>query len=392
LNNLLSNAVKFTNEGEIFISVKSRPINHDKHELLFMVKDTGIGIPKEKINAMFQSFTQVDASTTRKYGGTGLGLSISKSLCEKMGGSMWAESEMGKGSAFYFTIQTDVIVSEEQDLKKLALTPFEGKKVLIVDDNSTNRHILTLVTKSWGLEPHETGSPLEALNLIKQDVNFDLAILDLQMPEMDGISLAEEIRKYKTPESLPIIMLTSIGFKEDDEKIKSIKFASYINKPVKQSNLYNICIHIFKGKKIHRKEKPQKTAIDHNFAQKYPLKILVAEDNPVNQKLTEKILKKLGYQAQIVENGLEALHQLEQQKFDVILMDVQMPEMDGYEATEIILQRWPENRPQIIAMTANAMEGDREKCIEAGMDDYISKPIKVEELLGLLRECKLKIL
>ena len=392
LNNLLSNAVKFTNKGEIFISVKSRPISKDRHELLFMIKDTGIGIPKDKLNKMFQSFTQADASTTRKYGGTGLGLTISKSLCEKMGGKMWAESELGKGSVFHFTTQSDVITSEQQDIAKSSLIPLAGKKVLIVDDNSTNRHILSLLSTSWGMIPHETGSPLEALNLIKQEVNFDLAILDLQMPEMDGITLAEEIRKYRTPETLPIIMLTSIGFKSDDDKIKAIKFASYINKPVKQSNLYNIFIHIFKGKQIHRKEKPKQTGIDANFAQKYPLHILVAEDNPVNQKLAEKILKKLGYQAQIVENGLEALHQLEQKKYDVILMDVQMPKMDGFEATEIIQQRWPENRPHIIAMTANAMEGDREKCIQAGMDDYISKPIKVEVLLQLLRESKLKIL
>ncbi|MBN2411078.1 response regulator [candidate division KSB1 bacterium] len=392
LNNLLSNAVKFTNKGEIFVFVKSRPINNNTHELLFMVKDTGIGIPKDKINKMFRAFTQVDASTTRKYGGTGLGLSISKSLCEKMGGKMWADSEIGEGSSFHFTIQTEVISNESEDFNKETQSLLKGKKVLIVDDNATNRHILTLVTKYWGLESHETDSPLQALDLFKQNVNFDLVILDYQMPEMDGITLAEQIRKYKSPDVLPIIMLTFVGFKEDEKRIKAIQFASYINKPAKQSRLYNIFVQIFNGKQIHRKEKPLHTGIDVSFSQKYPLQIIVAEDNPVNQKFTEKVLKKLGYQVQIVENGLEVLHLLEQQKFDIILMDVQMPEMDGFEATKIIRQRWPEKYPQIIAMTANAMEGDREKCIQAGMDDYISKPIKVEDLLQILRRCKDKIL
>ncbi|HPG38241.1 MAG TPA: response regulator [bacterium] len=391
-NNLLSNAVKFTHEGDISILVKSRLQENGKYELLFSVKDTGIGIPKNKISSMFQSFTQADASTTRKYGGTGLGLSISKSLCEKMGGKMWAKSEEGKGSTFFFTIITEAEHKQSRENGEDSLPQLSGKMVLIVDDNDTNRRILSLQAKSWNMIAHDTNSPAEVIDLIKRNVAFDLVILDMQMPEMDGITLAEEIRKFKSAEELPIIMLTSIGFRDDSERVKAIKFASYINKPVKQSNLYNIILHIFMGEVSHRKKEPVLTSIDSSFARQYPLQILVAEDNLVNQKLAEKLLGKLGYHPEIVNNGLETLHILEYKKFDVVFMDVQMPEMDGFETTAIIRQKWPEKKQLIVAMTANAMEGDREKCLQAGMDDYISKPIKLENLLEVLRQCNLKIL
>lgn len=392
INNLLSNAVKFTHEGDIFIAVKYRLLDNQKYELLFSVRDTGIGIPKDKIDTMFHSFTQADASTTRKYGGTGLGLSISKSLCEKMGGKMWAKSDAGKGSTFYFTIITEADNTQTQETIDESLPQLSGKMVLIVDDNETNRRILSVQAKSWNMLAHDTSSPVEAIDLIKRNVAFDLVILDMQMPDMDGMTLAEEIRKFKTAAELPIIMLTSIGFREDSERIKAIKFASYINKPVKQSSLYNILAHIFKGDAANRKKEHTTPGINSNFARQYPLHILIAEDNLVNQKLIEKIMLKLGYQAEIVNNGLEALHTLEHGDFDVIFMDVQMPEMDGFETTSIIRQKWTDKKPIIVAMTANAMEGDREKCLQAGMDDYISKPISIEVLLEILQRCHLKTL
>jgi GAF domain-containing protein/CheY-like chemotaxis protein/tetratricopeptide (TPR) repeat protein len=383
LINLLSNAIKFTEKGEVVLTVRN---GKSKNELQFTVRDTGLGISKSHISRLFQSFSQADSSTTRKFGGTGLGLAISKRLAEMLGGKMHAESRgMGKGARFIFTIKAEPAkVPErqtERDIQGIQ-SILHAKRVLIVDDNDTNRRILMLQTEKWGMTPHETEHPNEALRWIKGGEHFDLAILDLQMPEMDGIMLTREIRKLPDAESLPIILLTSLGRREigaDD-----LKFAAYLTKPLKPSHLYDALAAIFARNFISRRPQPAKAVMDLDLGKRHPLRILLAEDNAVNQKLALRILERLGYRADIASNGLEAVESIERQTYDVILMDVQMPEMDGLEATRQIIAKWPQKHPRIIGLTANALEGDREQCLAAGMDDYISKPIRVEELVDAL--------
>jgi signal transduction histidine kinase/DNA-binding response OmpR family regulator len=399
LVNLLSNAVKFTHEGEILVSVtacRSQELgdllseSSCIYEIQFAVKDTGIGIPTDRMNRLFKSFSQVDSSTTRQYGGTGLGLVISKRLAQMMGGRMWVESVEGIGSTFYFTVVVASLPSSLQD-NLLAPTPLlTGKRLLIVDDNATNRQILTLQAQSWGMPSLAASSGIEALNWLAKGEQFDMAILDMQMPEMDGLSLAGEIRKQFKGKDLPLVMLTSIGKPEIQSQAIDAGFAAFLSKPVKQSQLYNVLTHILGGQPI--KVKPshsQRPELDPTMAQRLPLRILVTEDNKVNQQLALQLLARMGYRADVAGNGLEAIQALERQFYDVVFMDVHMPEMDGLTATRHICQEWSHaSRPRIIAMTANAMQGDREKCLSAGMDDYISKPIRVEELVQCLNQCQ----
>ena len=386
LTNLLGNAVKFTEKGEVVVSVTANKINGKKYELQFAVRDTGIGIPQKRMDRLFKSFTQVDSSTTRKYGGTGLGLTISKELCELMGGKMWVESEAGKGTTFFFIIKAEATQDKPKIYLKGSIPHLGGKKLLIVDDNETNRRILSLQTKSWGIEATATESPLQAIELIKENREFDVAILDMQMPEMDGVTLAKEIRKYQNAKQLPLIMLTSLGRREDIIKAKELDFASYLTKPIKQSQLYNILVEVFLSTKVKKKKKKSKLIMNENMAKLHPLKILLAEDNLVNQKVATKILAKLGYEIDIVSNGLEVINAVSKQKYDVILMDVMMPEMDGLEATRQLIKKSPKSRPRIIAMTAGAMKSDKERCFDAGMDDYITKPINVAQLTEALKK------
>ncbi len=418
LANLLSNAVKFTEEGEIIISVTARaleengrmeerengrggsgesssltpPLPHSpahsfpapRYELHFTVEDTGIGIPADKMHRLFRSFSQVDASTTRNYGGTGLGLAISKRLAEMMGGRMWVESETGRGSKFHFTILASPAPSQARVFLRATHRQLSGRRVLVVDDNATNRRILSLQTESWGMTPITADSGSEALQLLSHTQPPDLAILDMQMPEMDGLELAEEIRRRY--ERFPMVMLTSLG--QRPLELSDDLFAAFLNKPIKPSQLYDALINIFDtrngltGKTSESKQ--QFTPIGDRL----PLRILLAEDNAINQKVALRILQRLGYRADAVANGLEAIEALLRRSYDVVLMDVQMPEMDGLEAARRITDRWPpEARPRIVAMTANAMQGDREQCLAAGMDDYISKPVRVEELIAALERC-----
>jgi signal transduction histidine kinase/ligand-binding sensor domain-containing protein/DNA-binding response OmpR family regulator len=371
LVNLVSNAIKFTKEGEIVVEVKvdqsyeekiklrsGKPgfgndldFESSKVALQFSVQDTGIGIPEDRIDRIFNSFSQADASTTRKYGGTGLGLTISKHLSELMNGSMWVESEYGQGSTFLFTVLTDKIAEPKSDVSnKLA-----GKRALIVDDNATNRRILSMQAASWGMESHAVSSAKDALKLINSDERFDIAILDFHMPEMDGLMLATEMRRNQKSMDLPIIMLTSAGNREMVTETVGVNLAAYLNKPVKQSQLFDILVSIFEkghtGPLAHfGKPYPES---DVTKSEPLPLRILVAEDNAVNQKLVIKILEKIGYSADVAANGLEAIEAVKQISYDLILMDVQMPEMDGLEATRNICQNMPrKERPFIIAMTA----------------------------------------
>jgi GAF domain-containing protein/DNA-binding response OmpR family regulator len=383
LINLLSNAIKFTEKGEVVLTVKK---GKAKNEILFTVRDTGMGISKSHMPRLFQSFSQADSSTTRKFGGTGLGLAISKRLAEMMGGEMRAESRgLGKGSTFIFSIHAEPAQVTERrtarDIKGIQ-SVLHGKRVLIVDDNATNRRILSLQTEKWGMLPHETESPREALRWIEAGEAFDLAILDLQMPEMDGIMLAREIRKLCDERALPIILLTSLGRREigaDD-----LNFAAYLTKPLKPSALYDALASLFARNVIAPKADTAKPAMDAELGRKHPLRILLAEDNAVNQKLALRILEQMGYRADVASNGVEAVESIQRQTYDVILMDVQMPELDGLNATRDIRKLTNVIQPHIIAMTANAMEGDREMCLAAGMNDYLSKPIRVNELVEAL--------
>ena len=392
LVNLLGNAVKFTEQGEVVLSVSGERSKLDSTtspsiiKLHFKVRDTGIGIPSDRMDRLFQSFSQVDASTTRRFGGTGLGLAISKRLSELMGGSMWVESEVGLGSTFHFTIQAAMAPALVRAYLNEIQPILQDKNILIVDDNATNRRILTRQVELWQMRPQVTASPFEALEWIRQGKLFDAAILDMQMPGMDGLTLAVEIRKIgKTNSTLPLIMLTSLGRQEIDEGMQ--EFSAFLNKPIKPSALFNALVGVFSSQPIRVSPLRMADSQRFDFAMgvRIPLRILLAEDNVTNQKLALTLLSRLGYRADLAANGYETLQALKRQSYDVVLMDVQMPEMDGLEATRQLRLELPQDKqPYVIAMTANAMQGDREMCLAAGMDDYVSKPIRVEALVNAL--------
>lgn len=397
LANLVSNAVKFTEKGEVVIYVNATPLptedseeesDTNRYEIRFAVKDTGIGIPNERMSRLFQSFSQIDASTTRKYGGTGLGLVISKRLSEAMGGKMWVHSTEGKGSTFYFTILTEAIPSQSPANSQDAQQDLIGKRMLIIDDNLTNQKILTLQAQNWGMFTCAVNSGEKALEWLKRGVLFDIAILDMNMPHLNGIDLARRIRQLPHCRHLPLVMLSSITAQEIVHQAEDIHFAAMLTKPIQQSQLYENLLRIFINKpiKVTTEDTP---SLVPRLADTHPLRILVAEDVVVNQEVIRLLLEKLGYWADIVSNGQEVLDALRRQPYDVILMDVRMPEMDGLTATHKIQQEQGfQCRPRIIAMTADAMQGDQEKCIEAGMDDYLEKPIRLDALSNALRHCQ----
>jgi len=397
LINLLGNAVKFTEKGEVVVSVAKTKDKPDigKPEgvvLQFTVRDTGIGIPPDRMGHLFQSFSQADSSTSRKYGGTGLGLAISKRLTGMMGGKLWGEStgRAGEGSSFHFTIETQAVEMPERSKRNLSgVQPhLDGKRVLIVDDNATNRRIMTLQLHNWGMQTRDSETPREALGWIRRGDPFDLAILDMHMPDMDGVTLAGKIRKLKGVNPFPLVLFSSIGRRESDAEPGL--FSAFLGKPIKPSQLFDTLATIFAETPAEQKRTaPLKVQMDPQMAKRHPLRILLAEDILVNQKLALRLLEQMGYRADVASNGLEAIQSVERQPYDVILMDVQMPEMDGLEATRKICARWSRGqRPTIIAMTANAMQGDREMCLEAGMDDYVSKPIRTDELIKALIKAK----
>ena len=386
LTNLINNAIKFTSEGEVFVSVSAKHILDEKYEILFIVKDTGIGIPSAKMDKLFKSFSQVDTSTTRTFGGTGLGLVISKRLAEMMGGKIWVESEVGKGTSFFFTIIADSVPSQSKIYLKGSIGKLKGKKVLVVDDNQTNRKILNAQLEGWDLLPVATESPLIALQWLNEGKIFDLCILDFHMPVMDGVQLCKEIRKLNNGSLVPIIILTSMGKKDDIINSTELNLSGYLNKPIRQNQLYNCLLNVFGTSSEPKQDRTAKQLkIDSALSEKMPLKLLLAEDNVVNQKVALRILDRMGYRADVAANGYEVIDAVRGIHYDIVFMDILMPEMDGYEATKLILDEFSkEKRPKIIAMTANAMQGDKEICIESGMDDYISKPVRVEEMQDIL--------
>jgi CheY-like chemotaxis protein len=397
LVNLLGNAVKFTHVGEVVLTVRllSGPGEGASAEapcwLHFAVRDTGIGIPADRIPRLFQSFSQVDASTARQYGGTGLGLAISRSLVEAMGGRIWVESVVQKGSTFHFTLPLRPAPAPPAPPPPGAEL-LRGRRVLIVDDNATCREQLVRCTTRWGMEPRATASPVQALQWIQQGERFDVVILDLRMPEMDGVTLAHQIRKQPGADAMPLILLTAMGVKADAPEIAGARFAACLIKPTKPLVLRDTLVRLWAAPVVSAPPAASGPArpgkLDPTTAQRLPMRVLLCEDNVINQKVALRLLQQLGYRADVALNGLEALAALERQPYDLVFMDLQMPEMDGLAATQAIRERQKAPQPVpyfdrrivIVAMTASAMQSDRDRCLAAGMDDYLAKPIRPEDI------------
>jgi PAS domain S-box-containing protein len=429
LINLLGNATKFTETGEVVVKVTAKQIFESNvsskepeklptsnYEIQFTVKDTGIGIPPDRLNLLFRAFSQVDCSTTRKYGGTGLGLAISKRLGEMMGGTMWVESEIGKGSQFYFTIKAQQAPPPKESLNLDVPQPqLAGLRLLVVDDNATNRKILTLQAKSWGMIVRAAKSGVQALRVLQHESQFDLGILDFHMPEMDGITLAEKIRTFPKGKNLPLIILSSGGRPSRKELQGRVEFTAFVYKPIKQAQLHEVLLRIVSGECSNAQPCFAQPEFNSELSEKLPLKMLVVDDVEVNQIVASQMLRKLGYNPDVASSGQAALDALGRCEYDIVFMDMQMPEMDGLETTRRIRQQFsgdlilennreksevlevdeqqnPKSKiqnpksicPWIIAMTANAMQGDREICLEAGMNDYISKPVRVQAIVQAL--------
>ncbi len=385
LLNMLSNAVKFTEAGEVVVNVTATPADKGHVDLTITVRDTGIGLTKAGMKRLFQSFSQADSSTTRKYGGTGLGLAISKRLAELMGGTMWASSDgAGRGSTFHVTIRAKT--ADLPDTKSRSLigeqSELVGKRIMVVDVNATNLKLLSRQTQKWGTKTQAFDNPEDAILAVDKGAQFDLAILDMNMPQMDGLALARALDK-RVPD-LPRVLFSSLGLR--DIEAQDNLFQAYLSKPLRQSHLFDTMVTLFAPKDAPRsdKKRPAKPTTDPDMAKNHPLRILLAEDNLVNQKLAMRLLEQMGYRADLASNGVEAVESVARQTYDVVLMDVQMPEMDGLEASRQLNATYAMDRPKIIAMTANAMQGDREMCLEAGMDDYIPKPIRVDRLVQAL--------
>jgi CheY-like chemotaxis protein len=402
LVNLIGNGIKFTNSGEIYLQANAHstpaadPARLPKWQFHFSVRDTGIGIPPDRLARLFKSFSQADVSTSRKYGGTGLGLAISRQLVELMGGKMWVESTPQKGSTFHFIIPLEPAPGQAEAHAASPPPQLANLRTLIVDDNPTNNQNLAGQMKKWGASPRSCLTPAQALQLLGAGEKFDLAILDMQMPEMDGLALAQEIRKLPDLGRLPLILLTPVGMHTDSPAFAAAAFANFLTKPVKPLQLLQTLIRVVEGSKP-LPAKPMATGkLDAALASRLPMRVLMCDDNTINQKVAVRILHQMGYKADVAINGLDALQALERQPYDFIFMDVQMPEMDGLAATRAIRERQQQKLPNfdktiiIVAMTANAMQGDREKCLASGMDDYLAKPVRPEDVRIVIERWALK--
>jgi len=410
LINLVGNAIKFTEYGEIAIHVSLEEKDSTHATIRFEIIDTGIGIHHDRMEQLFKPFSQLDSSSTRKFCGTGLGLTISKQLSEMMGGRIGVESQEGKGSKFWFTA---VLKKQLKRSRKIEILPgdIRNKSILIVDDNATNRHVLREQLKSWGCQFNEASSGEEALRKMRQGIDdnrpFDLAILDMHMPGMDGETLGRKIKQDSHLKNTILVLMTSIGKRGDAKRLEKIGFVGYLTKPLKQSQLYDCLVTVSGLRNETASEQPMSIFTRHTICKKQQrtARILLAEDNITNQKVALSTLKKFGYSADVVKNGKEAVEALKKIPYDIVLMDCQMPGMDGYEATNEI-RKW-EKKPKdrstdcsdsdlestagskkvpIIAMTAHALKGDREKCLNAGMDDYIAKPIHPNKLADVIEK------
>jgi len=396
LLNLVGNAVKFTEYGEVIVRISGQPSEPGEIRLRFEIEDTGIGIPAGSQDRLFQAFTQIDGSTTRRHGGTGLGLVISRRLVEMMHGQIGMSSEVGRGSLFWFTAAFKParapFAATPSPLEKL-----DDVKVLVVDDNASNRLVLHHQLAECKMRDVHAANAAEALELLRRHAAaadpFQVAILDMQMPEMDGLQLARAMEAEPATRSIPKIILTSLGSRIPSNAMREAGIVEWLLKPVRQKKLFDSLARALHGSAgsgaVHGGESSDPVQKESGET----LRILLAEDNQVNQKVILFQLRKLGYQANVASNGVEALRALERSGYDVVLMDCQMPEMEGYEATRRIREREknhtaPQRRVHIIALTANAMEGDREKCLAAGMDDYLSKPLRLEDLAAALERTR----
>ena len=389
--NLLSNAMKFTAQGEVVMTTGGRRLRGptssgpERWEIVVEVHDTGIGIPPDRIDRLFKSFSQVDASVARRFGGTGLGLAISRRLAELMDGTLIADSSgiEGEGSTFRLTFQADAATDDTLGPSRAApVAALVGRRALIVDDNATNRRILAAQIDRWGIASRDTALPREALEWVRGGEKFDVALIDLNMPDVDGYTLAAELRALRPAAQLPIVVLSSLGGR--DREAPAI--GAFLTKPVKPSALHDALATLLADEgSVPGPRDAERPSVDAGLAERHPLRLLLAEDNAVNQKLASRLLAQLGYTTDVAGNGLEVLAALERGTYDLVLMDVQMPEMDGLEATRAIRARWPgASGPRIVAMTANALAGDRDACLAAGMDDYITKPVRPAELAAAL--------
>jgi len=383
LVNLLSNAVKFTPAGgQVSIEVSAESLEDNAYRILVEVRDTGIGIDAAVLPTLFQAFTQADTSTTRRYGGTGLGLSISKRLVELMGGEIGAQSTPGKGSTFHFSFRTEAVALQHRISPAVGGASLRGRRALIVDDLEINQRIIRHYTEQWGMVPVCAGSPIQALEWVQRGDPFDFALLDFNMPGMDGLQLARALRKLRPENALPILILSSALQETREPGVVS----GSVMKPIKPARLLEEMEALMQMTAPVRAAAPAPGfGLPHDLGERHPLRILVAEDNAVNQKVARLLLQRLGYNADFVGDGREAVTSVERQIYDLVLLDVQMPVMDGLSAAREICDRWPESRPRLVAMTANATLEDRRSCEAAGMDDYVSKPVSPERLVEALQ-------
>ena len=413
LINLVGNALKFTEKGEVVVEITSEilsrkeiPQNNEWLRLLgeksfdeeewlrlkFEVWDTGPGIPADRMDRLFQPFSQVDASITRRHGGTGLGLVIAKRLVEAMGGKIWVESTPNEGTSFFFTLYTKTTSSRRRVNFLTSCSMLKDRHLLIVDDAEINRRILHIQAERWGMIPHLFEKPEAALSWLKEEPPVDMAVLDLQMPFIDGCQLAREIHEIDKFKSLPLILLSSSLPAKNMETHITDDFVVRLMKPIKQEELFDAFTTALGRIKTITKSLRQSITFDHTLATRLPFKILVAEDNVINQKVTLRVLQQFGYWADLVADGKQAVEAVGRQKYDIVFMDVQMPEMDGLEATRHICNRLePSERPYIIALTANALKEDREVCLAAGMDEYLSKPVRPEKIQIILENAATRL-
>ncbi|MDD3275810.1 MAG: response regulator [Kiritimatiellales bacterium] len=384
LLNLLSNSIKFTEVGEVIVRIAGNAFDETKYRINFSVTDTGIGMNTETAKKIFQPFEQADASTTRKYGGTGLGLSICKKLIEMMGGDIDVHSDLKKGSEFKFHILLKPASNNEEARTRINLNVLQGQRILVVDDNKTNLRILEYQLKKWKMIPLVFTSGQDALTHLSSLGKLDMAVLDMMMPDMDGEMLAENLRKRIEFSNLPILILSSITHRVSHDKQVA---DDWLCKPVKPEFLMEALANLVEHKTTERLTHPQEIQVNHTLGLTNPLEILLAEDNQVNQKVALKMLERVGYKADLVKNGCEVLEAVERKHYDLILMDIQMPIMDGIEATMELRKRYlPENSPKIVAMTAHALQESRDEGMTCGMFDYLTKPVRLEDLIEILQK------
>jgi CheY-like chemotaxis protein len=381
LVNLIGNAIKFTVHGEIVINVQLQDQEEGGNRLLFSITDTGIGIPPQSLERLFRAFTQVDTSTTRRYGGTGLGLAISRQLAELMGGKMWAESEPGRGSTFYFTaLLPDSGTADPVPGGQRTTAMIRTLSVLVIDDNATQRQVLETQLHGWRMLATSASTAAEALERLAERT-YDIALIDDRLPDRDGIALAREIRETS---ALPLVLLSSSN--EVSAGNGAALFQAQMLKPIKLSLLFATILRLT-GAKRPSPPRAARKHFDHGLAAEKPLRILLVEDNAINQKVGRKMLDQLGYTITVANNGREAVEAITATPaaYDLVLMDIQMPEMDGLEATRLIRQRLGVRSPFLVALTAEALEGDRERFLASGFDEYLSKPLQAAALQDLLR-------